>query len=275
MYNKYCKNCGDPSYGKPLCYDCYLEYIEEREFEEDNSEDEYFYDEDFDDEDEFEEESCIICGSYSNGYEYCYNCYQNIIKKNNKKNVFTTFISKIFTRENDKITLCKMCFKPSEGKEYCYACYKKTQTSKRIQTSKERYSSNNKYKCKNGLIVKSKSERIISDFLTDHNIEHYYEKAISIDSHKEHDIFPDFYIPGIITFEGRIIKNIYLEHWGYDEKSKNYSKYKAQNEYKLKIYKKMNLTVVYTTEDDMINPEFSLREKLISIKEHKINDWPG
>lgn len=125
---------------------------------------------------------------------------------------------------------------------------------------------NNKYKCKNGIKVRSKSEMIISNFLTDHQVDHIYEKAIHIDSHPEHDIHPDFYISGIVTYQGRIIKDIYIEHWGLNTREYNQSKL-----YKIDIYKKLGVTLVCTYEKDMINPEESLRKKLINAIEGKIN----
>ncbi len=198
----------------------------------------------------------------SNDYIYTFELDPMINK------MFDTFSKGI--KKESKDSGCIICGKPSNNKPYCLTCYKKTR--KKSITSFDQ--NGKKYKCKNGIYVRSKSERTISDFLTDHNIPHEYEKPISIDSKKEHDIHPDFYIPGIITYKGTVIRDIYLEHWGYDINSKNYYEYKKQNEYKANIYKKMGLTVVYTTEKDMINPEESLKKKLLNIKINHINDWP-
>lgn len=211
---------------------------------------------------------------------YPYSKVNNIPTKKSTDYVYTFELDPIMDKEFDtfftyikkesKDSKCIICGKPSNNKPYCLTCYKKT----RKRSIKNFDQNGKKYKCKNGIYVRSKSERTISDFLTDHNIPHEYEKPISIDSKKEHDIHPDFYIPGIITYKGTLIRDIYLEHWGYDINSKNYPEYKKQNEYKANIYKKMGLTVVYTTEKDMINPEESLKNKLINIKVNHINDWP-
>ena len=127
------------------------------------------------------------------------------------------------------------------------------------------------YKCKNGNMVRSKSERTISDFLTEHNIEHAYEKPIRINSYKYNTLHPDFYIPFVVTHTKRFIKNIYIEHWGLDKKHKDYQKYIKIKKEKIEIYKKLGITLICTDEKDMIDPQKSLVQKILNVVENQVN----
>ena len=139
--------------------------------------------------------------------------------------------------------------------------------------TKAPYQQNRIYKCKNGNFVRSKSEREISDFLTEHQIKHAYEKAIKTEDINHPYIHPDFYLPGIVTHAGRIIEDIYIEHLGgpMSNDIDTINKYRENNKHKFKLYKKMKLTVLCTYEEDMINPNASLKKKLLTIKENQIN----
>ena len=122
-------------------------------------------------------------------------------------------------------------------------------------------------------MVRSKSERAISDFLTEHQIEHAYEKALKTNNKEYPYLHPDFYIPGIITHTGRKIYHIFIEHLGgpNTKDTNKIKKYWENNERKFKLYEQMNLTVLCTYEDDMINPNKNLKQKLLNIKENQIN----
>jgi len=186
---------------------------------------------------------------------------------------------------------CYNCYKESFGKPYCYDCYKKYKSTidnayyeisdirvlnlptKNPHNVRASHQSNRKYTCKNGNKVRSKSEQIISNFLTDNYISHSYEKALKIDDISTQYIFPDFYIPALINKDEKIIENIYIEHLG-GPGTKNPQKVREYIEslnFKLRHYEAMNLTVLCTTEDDMLNSEKNLSDKLFNIKEHKIN----
>ena len=146
------------------------------------------------------------------------------------------------------------------------------QNSKYDLSSKNDNYHNKKYTCKNGIITRSKSERTISDFLTDNNIEHYYEKSLHFTVYDENmnsnniTLKPDFYIPEL-KYNGIIYKNIFIEHWG----KENDPDYNLKKEVKLSIYKQAKITVICTTEDDMNNPYTSLIKKLKNIKNSTIN----
>lgn len=115
--------------------------------------------------------------------------------------------------------------------------------------------------CLDGHIVKSKSEKIIDDYLFNNNIRHVYEKTIKYDDNGvTKDISPDFYLPDL---------KIYLEHWGFDE---SYQSYQNSKEYKIKVYNRLGLTVISTTEDDLRDAEANLEFKLKNYKEGQYND---
>ena len=71
---------------------------------------------------------------------------------------------------------------------------------------------------------------------------------------------PDFYLKD---------KDVYLEHWGYDESNKEYTKRK---EYKLPKYKEKGITLIQTNEKDMQDVETSLELKLTNYIIGEINE---
>lgn len=137
----------------------------------------------------------------------------------------------------------------------------------------ETYDSKLKYKCKNGIYVRSLSERDISNFLTDKGIEHIYEKVLKYSSYnaytgyeKKKTLHPDFYIKGPIAFENRILKNVYIEFWGLDSKE-----YIEKKEYKLNVYKQINITLINVYKEDIEDIEKSLKYKLSHYIDNEIN----
>lgn len=172
---------------------------------------------------------------------------------------------------NEQALKCIICGeKTTNNHLFCYSCYckyrnrelniKVTECNK-FEIMDEAYEG--KYKCKDGHIVKSKSEREIDNYLFDHNIPHAYEKAISIDSKEEHDIHPDFFIPNYLDKK----EDIYIEHWG----RTNDSEYFDSKKYKIKIYEEKKLTVISTNEKDMMDVESSLNRKLQHFEFGKVN----
>lgn len=111
------------------------------------------------------------------------------------------------------------------------------------------------YKCKDGHKVRSKSEKVIDDYLFEHNILHIYEKEIVIDQNIT--IHPDFYLPKF---------NLFIEHWGY-----NNIDYERKKQFKLDFYNKNKITVITTTEDDIQNLEAILDKKLKYFKKGIVN----
>ncbi len=174
--------------------------------------------------------------------------------------------------ESSIIIKCIGCGKATFGGNlFCINCYRKYKDKqllvkvskcKDIDILDESYEG--VYKCKDGHIVKSKSEREIDNYLFDKRIPHAYEKVISIDADEKHDIHPDFCLPNYL---GKNI-DVYIEHWGFNSDNRDYYKSKK---YKLDIYKKLGLTIICTNEKDMNDPQAALDRKLLHFDNNKIN----
>ena len=170
------------------------------------------------------------------------------------------------------VVKCIACGKETKnGNLFCVGCYHKYKDKqllvkitkcKEIEIMDESYEG--VYKCKDGHIVKSKSEREIDNYLFDHGVPHAYEKAVSVDADKNHDLHPDFYLPNYLN-KG---KDVYIEHWGFNSNNREYTKSKK---YKTSIYKKIGLTIISTCEKDMSDLEASLDRKLKHFKYGVIN----
>lgn len=170
------------------------------------------------------------------------------------------------------VVKCIACGKStSNGKLFCINCYHKYKDKqllvkinkcREIDILDESYEG--VYKCKDGHIVKSKSEREIDNYLFDNGIPHAYEKVVSIDADASHDIHPDFCLPNYLG-QGQ---DVYIEHWGFNSNNRDYYKSKK---YKVDIYKKIGLTVICTNEKDMNDPQAALDRKLKHFDFGKIN----
>lgn len=155
--------------------------------------------------------------------------------------------------ESGNYLFCKSCFSKHHGKTLLFkiSCDK----NQKLELLNESYEGI--YVCKDGHIVKSKSERDIDNYLFEHKIAHAYEKALPING----EIFkPDFYLKDL---------DVYIEHWGYDETNKEYT---SRKEYKIPKYKEKGITLICTYEaTDMQDVETSLQVKLESYKKGEIN----
>ena len=101
-------------------------------------------------------------------------------------------------------------------------------------------------KTKRGVIVLSKSERMIDDWLYDHSIRAEYERGLNLSGTT---ITPDWYLPDV---------KVVLEHLGrlHDE---NYRKRWRQ---KKKAYDENGITVVTVSEDEIVDLDRCLTRKL-------------
>jgi len=170
------------------------------------------------------------------------------------------------------VSKCIACGRDTKnGNLFCGQCYYKYKDKKllvkitkckEIEIMDESYEG--MFKCKDGHIVKSKSERDIDNYLFDNGIPHAYEKSISIDGNSKNDIHPDFYLPNFAG-EG---KHVYIEHWGFNSNNIEYTKSKN---YKIKEYKKLGITIISTNEKDMADPDAALDRKLKHFKYGEIN----
>lgn len=187
-------------------------------------------------------EQCTNCGEWHYTWEYC-ECEQET----------ATCIICNSNKENDGYLFCKTCYHQYKNKTITL----QIKNCRNIKLIDSYY--DGRYKCKDGHIVKSKAEREIDNYLFDHNIKHCYEKNLAIDNNKEHDLLPDFYLPE---------ENVYIEHLGKEEDPS----YIEILQYKMKIYKKLGLTIVCTHEStDSFDMESALNRKLKNYKAKKIN----
>lgn len=153
----------------------------------------------------------------------------------------------------DELT-CIICGNPSNGKHFCLECYRKYKDRAidiRIincnSTEILDAYGNLHYKCDDGRKVRSKSEKIISDFLFKYGIRTIYEKAVYYYPNENETItlHPDFYLPDY---------DYYIEHNGVDTKS-----YKANKAKTEEMYKSLNYKVIVTTESDLGDIEAKLK----------------
>ena len=191
-------------------------------------------------------EQCSDCGEWKKVGEEC-----ECKKKKNKERIIGES--------------CLDCGDPSNGYFFCKKCYYKYKNKSvilkitncnEVEILDSGYES--KITCEDGHPVKSQQEAMIDDYLYHHNIKHIYEKPLSIDEDPEHDLHPDFYLPDY---------DLYIEHFGITG-NKEYEKSK---EYKLSIYKKLNITLIVTTGKDITNLSANLERKLRFIKKGEIN----
>ena len=233
-------------------------------------------------------DKCIQCGKETYGYAFCSECYykksneellkdlNQYIKKSNKKQFNKIEIKTekeqqellfcIDTEVQKQNKKCLLCDNDSGEYMFCRTCFSQYRNktlllkvtidnNQKIELLNESYEGI--YVCKDGHVVKSKSERDIDNYLFEHKIAHAYEKALPING----EIFkPDFYLPDL---------DVYIEHWGYDETNIEYTRRK---EYKITKYIEKGITLICTYEaTDMKDVETSLEIKLDTYKKGEIN----
>lgn len=174
----------------------------------------------------------------------------------------------------DNKSKCITCGKDAKGLLFCVSCYHKYSKKEllfkitncsSVELLDEDYEG--RYTCKDGHIVKSKSERDIDNYLFDHDIPHAYEKVLPYGPNSKEILHPDFYLPHYLGLN----KHVYIEHWGYNENNIQYTKTKK---FKMPIYEKLGITLVCTYEkDDAGNIDAILEQKLNKqfLKENEIN----
>ena len=152
---------------------------------------------------------------------------------------------------------CLICKKDSNGKHFCLECYHKYKNRSidiRIINCQETQIldsyGNLQYKCEDGRKVRSKSEKIISDFLFKYKIRAIYEKTVFYypEEGDTIELHPDFYLPDY---------DIYLEHNGLSTQA--YKSNKAKTE---EMYKSLNCKLIVTTEADLEDIDKKLKPLL-------------
>ncbi len=248
---------------------------------------------------------CVICGADTYGYAFCRKCYNkndkeellDILNKseietekeveNNENNKeqdalpFTQDNSPVDTEPNKTVIIdfnnkskCITCGKQTDGLLFCTSCYHKYKNKEllfkitnctNIELLEEDYEG--RYTCKDGHVVKSKSERDIDNYLFEHGISHAYERELPYGATEKEVLHPDFYLPNYLG-DG---KHVYIEHWGYNENNIQYTKTKK---FKMPIYKNLGITLICTYEKtDMGKIDTVLDRKLNKkfIAEKKVN----
>ncbi len=192
---------------------------------------------------------------------------ENIISETTEEN------NVVIINEQNK-SKCITCGKKTDGLLFCSTCFHKYKDKEllfkitncsNVELLDENYEG--RYTCKDGHIVKSKSEREIDNYLFEHGISHAYEKALPYGASEKEILHPDFFLPNYLD-EG---KHVYIEHWGYNENNIQYTKTKK---FKLPIYENLGITLICTYEKtDTADIDTTLDRKLRKdfIEEGKIN----
>ncbi len=117
-------------------------------------------------------------------------------------------------RNNQSVQLCQKCNKEVTAEEYsksqktfqrtfCDKCFDEVYLKRRnFDTNVEL---NKNIKAKDGTLVQSAGERIITDFLSSNSIAFRYDERVRII--EGYSVRPDFYLPEF---------DIYIEYWGMD-----------------------------------------------------------
>ena len=183
--------------------------------------------------------TCQICEAKSGFYPLCKECFK--------------------LKDAVKITKCEECgIWKKDTKPLCYECYlknkkneeKKSKDYKPSKFEQEDTNFRNKFpaeiRCEDGHKVRSKSEKIIDDWLYNHKIAHAYERKVPI----EEDVYCDFFLP--------YDKKVWIEFWGLDDE-----KYIARKELKKKFYTQNNKILIEISEKDIEILDDILPKKLM------------
>ena len=236
---KTCAICGKPSGMYPLCIECFKL------------------------KDAGKIEKCETCGKWHKTDEPCQCKAEKKIDKN-----------PVVVIDSNNKSKCITCGKQTDGLLFCVGCYHKYK-DKDLLIRITKCSSvelldadyEGRYTCKDGHIVKSKSERDIDNYLFEKGIQHAYEKELAYGPKEEEILHPDFCLPNYLG-KG---KDVYIEHWGYEE---NNIRYTNTKKFKMPIYKKLGITLICTYEkSDTGKIDTVLDRKLNKnfIKEAEIN----
>ena len=175
------------------------------------------------------------------------NNYQNSTKEEKFETQQNELNNIVIINEQNK-SRCITCGRKTDGLLFCTSCYKKyynkellfriTECSS-VELLDEDYEG--RYTCKDGHVVKSKSEREIDNYLFEKGIPHAYEKELPYGKTEKEVLHPDFYLPHYLGKDN----HVYIEHWGYDDNNRDYQKTKK---FKLPIYEKLGITLICTYE---------------------------
>ena len=244
---KKCEICGKPSGMYPLCPACFKLR------------------------DEGKIAKCETCGAWYRTETGCPNCMP---KQKDKTITPSPDQTGIITIDSNNKSRCITCGRKTEGLLFCTQCYRKYKDKEllfkitnctNVELLDEDYEG--KRTCKDGHIVKSKSEREIDNYLFEKGIPHAYEKELSYGPNDTDVIRPDFFLPDYLGPN----EGVYIEHWGYNE---NNIKYTKSKEFKMKIYEELKITLICIyekTDMDKIDSVLDRRLNRDNITPHTIN----
>ncbi|MBE6581285.1 MAG: hypothetical protein E7650_06705 [Ruminococcaceae bacterium] len=218
-------------------------------------------------------EQCPDCGKWHNVGEEC-ECKRQSSSPELLEEPAQEEGTKIVIINEENKSRCITCGKKTDGLLFCGSCYKKYHNKEllfrikgcsSVELLDEDYEG--RFTCKDGHVVKSKSEREIDNYLFEKGIPHAYEKELPYGKTKKETLHPDFYLPHYLGKD----KHVYIEHWGYDDNNRDYTKTKK---FKMPIYEKLGITLICTYEKNDTNDiEATLDRKLNkeNIDENTIN----
>jgi hypothetical protein len=118
-------------------------------------------------------------------------------------------------------------------------------------------------KTKKGEMVRSKSEKIIADWLTKNKIEYEYEKTITLSNNQK--ILSDFYLPK---------EEIYVEYWGMSSlNNETGESYRERKWEKQNLYKMDNIKLIELYPHHIYELDSYLHEQIKSFTENKNTNW--
>lgn len=249
-------------------------------------------------------DTCVVCGERTRGYAFCRKCFRKYteeemleILNKNADNYFDKSAecqnnyfdeddceesvdedadkNNVIVVDYNNKARCITCGRSTDGLLFCPSCYRKYRNKELLIkitdcTNVELLDADyeGKYVCKDGHVVKSKSEREIDNYLFENGILHAYEKDLPYGASNKEVLRPDFCLQDYLG-KGN---HVYIEHWGYNENNMQYTKTKK---FKMQIYRQLGITLVCTYEKtDMGKIESVLDRKLNKnfIKQNEIND---
>lgn len=111
-----------------------------------------------------------------------------------------------------------------------------------------------RYTAKDGHVVKSRAELLIDNLLTDHQVNHEYEKAITLGTVTLH---PDWYL---------LYQNVYIEFWGMED----HKRYRDKELEKLQLYSENQITVLSIKDKDLSDYK-ALEKRILNFVEKYSN----
>lgn len=210
--------------------------------------------------------TCVICGKPSGMYPLCREHLQmksegKVVKceecgtwyilsegcKCQKSKNIKSLENSSIKKSHKKCLLCEN--EVSDDYLFCKSCYFKYR-DKSITVNIKNLSEfiiideygNRDVKTQNGMFVRSQQEKIIYDELYSRKIRCEYETSVFYkdDNGETKALHPDFYLPDY---------NLYIEHWGYENTRD--PRYKAEKEFKQKIYLAQGKKIAGTTSEDI------------------------